>query len=240
MTQILNKPLDTLRLPELQALFAEITGQTTKSPNKTYLIRRINEVLAAQAEDALAEEQAIEREPDEVVETADETITEIQDAAPADEAPTEAMDEPAHADDDAAGETTADTEAESPEASEEPADADQTPLSKLGVAALQQRYLDVVGRPTGSSDKRYLIWKIREAQKGRVPVGPRTRRSPSEPAAEHMVLPVRMETSLVQRLDAAREHLGIKSRMDLFRRALSHYLRDAGETELATAILPEA
>ena len=44
-----------LRLPELQAKFAEVTGETTRSPNKTFLARRISEALQAAAASAKAE-----------------------------------------------------------------------------------------------------------------------------------------------------------------------------------------
>lgn len=36
-----------LRLPDLQAKFAEVVGETTRCPNKTYLLRRIREALEA-------------------------------------------------------------------------------------------------------------------------------------------------------------------------------------------------
>src|SRR5690606_23453509 len=57
-------------------------------------------------------------------------------------------------------------------------------LTKLSVEELQQLYTEVVGRNTGSSDKRYLVWKIREAKKGRIKTGPsadatRTARPPT-------------------------------------------------------------
>jgi hypothetical protein len=107
------------------------------------------------------------------------------------------------------------------------------PLTKLTVEELQQRYEDVVGRSTGSSHRRYLIWKIRQAKKGKIPVGPRKRRSPDEPAPEFKVLPLRMEAELVERLDAARERLGLKNRMQLFRDALQAYFAAQGENEVA-------
>src|SRR5690606_34561140 len=47
-------------------------------------------------------------------------------------------------------------------------------LTGLTIEELQARYLDVVGRPTGSADRGYLVWKIREAMKGKVPTGPRS------------------------------------------------------------------
>ena len=39
--------LSKLRLPELQARFAEIVGEPTRSPNKTFLLRKIGEALEA-------------------------------------------------------------------------------------------------------------------------------------------------------------------------------------------------
>ena len=42
-----------------------------------------------------------------------------------------------------------------------------------------------------------------------------------------------MDTALVQKLDAARERLGLKNRTELFRRSLCEYLTNAGETEIA-------
>ena len=107
------------------------------------------------------------------------------------------------------------------------------PLTKLTVEELQQRYQDVVGRSTGSSHRRYLIWKIRQAEKGKIPVGPRKQRSPDEPAPEFKVLPLRMEAEQVERLDAARERLGLKNRMELFRNALNTYFAAQGENEVA-------
>jgi hypothetical protein len=41
--------LDALRLPELQARFKEVVGEATKSPNRKFLIRRIEEALAKKA-----------------------------------------------------------------------------------------------------------------------------------------------------------------------------------------------
>jgi len=69
----------------------------------------------------------------------------------------------------------------------------------------------VVGRDTGSSAKNYLIWEIRQAQKGRIPIGPRRTRRADGEAPDFKVLPLRMEAELVTQLDEARERLGLKS-----------------------------
>ena len=47
------------------------------------------------------------------------------------------------------------------------------------------------------------------------------------------VLPLRMEAEIVARVDEARERLGLKTRMDLFRKSLADYLTAAGEHEWA-------
>jgi hypothetical protein len=47
--------LEELRLPELQARFAEIVGEPTRTPNKQYLLRRIAEALESKRADNEAE-----------------------------------------------------------------------------------------------------------------------------------------------------------------------------------------
>ena len=42
----------------------------------------------------------------------------------------------------------------------------------MTIEQLQALYLDKVGRPTDSVHRNYLTWKIREAEKGRITVGP--------------------------------------------------------------------
>jgi len=175
--------LSTMKVNELQAKFAEVTGETTRSPNKTFLIRRITEAL--QAAKAKAPE-------------ADAHDAEVETAAQTEAAPT--------------GEK----------------------LTKLDVPTLQARYLEVVGRSTGSDNKAYLIWKIREAQKGRIPVGPR--KSAHREGVTFKVLPLRMESDLVDKLDEAWRRQGLHSRMDLFRKSLQAFLASAGEADVAAML----
>jgi len=42
--------IQSLRLPELQALFREVLGEETRCPNRGYLLRRIGEALEAREE----------------------------------------------------------------------------------------------------------------------------------------------------------------------------------------------
>jgi len=106
-------------------------------------------------------------------------------------------------------------------------------LIDLDVPTLQSKYLDAVGRGTGSSNKAYLIWKIREAQKGRIPVGPR--QSTPREGVVYQTLPLRMEAVLVAKLDEVWRKRGLRSRMDLFRQSLQLYMNTVGETDVAAA-----
>ena len=112
-------------------------------------------------------------------------------------------------------------------------------LTKLSVPELQARYREVVGRDTGSSAKNYLVWKIRQAEKGKVPIGPRGNTRREGPGPDFKVLPLRMEADLVTQLDEARERLGLKSRMELFRRSLHAFLLEAGEVRVAELFASE-
>ena len=179
--------MEHLRLPELQAKYAEIVGEPTRCPNKTFLLRRIREALEARA--SVAED---------VQGTVDVTAT------PPIPAPLPL-----------------------PEG---------TKLTELSVDELQACYVATLLRPTRSRNARYLVWKIRQAQKGRVPVGPTSRRSSGEPPVEHKVLPLRMSAETVEALDDVWRRQGLKSRMDLFRHALDQYLTGVGEDAAAARV----
>lgn len=102
----------------------------------------------------------------------------------------------------------------------------------MTVSELQAMYEGVVGRPTGSENKGYLTWKIREAEKGRIPVGPRGARGGGEPV-EMKVLPLRLESRAIAQFDTAWKERGIKSRTEFFRQALAHYLAHVGASDTA-------
>lgn len=118
-----------------------------------------------------------------------------------------------------------------------PAPATKPPRGRFAAMAteqLQAAYAATVGRPTGSTDRRYLVWKIREAEKGRVPIGPReTRTADQQAATDTKILPLRLANDAVEALDGAWRGRGMKSRMELFRRALGHYLRHIGDRAAA-------
>lgn len=156
--------LTGLRLPELQARFAEIVGEPTRSPNKTFLLRKIREAIEARERQAAAAQ------------------TDSPTTAPV-----------------------------------------KMRLTKLSVAELQAMYREVVGRETRSSDSAYLVWKLRQAQKGRIRVGPIERRAPGE-AADVKVLPLRMTAAEVEALDEAWRRLGFKSRTAMLKKAIEAML----------------
>ena len=212
--------LEDLRLPELQARYAEVLGEETRCPNRRYLIRRITEALEARAAESEAE-------------TADESEA----AAQTQDMPAEPA--PQVTDGDAEAGATAGTGTDGPaeeEGTPEP-EAERPKLTQLSVEQLRERYLEVVGRPTGSTDRRYLMWKIRQAERGLIPVGPRRRREGPPPV--YKVVPIRLEAETVARLDEAWRRQGLKSRMELFRRALHDYLAAHGEDDVAALFAPE-
>jgi len=104
---------------------------------------------------------------------------------------------------------------------------DRQPTAPLGVGLWRWR------STTGSDDRRYLIWKIREAEKGRIPVGPRKTRERNGEPLDVKILPLRLEAEIVERMDEAWRSRGIKNRMEFFRRALGHYLTHLGAEDAA-------
>lgn len=125
---------------------------------------------------------------------------------------------------------------------EQPPKEEQSPsgkkLTEFPVQELRTRYVEIVGRNTNSQHRGYLIWKIRQAEKGRIPVGPIQRKSSDSDPQDFKVLPLRMPTHIVVQLDEARVRLGLGSRMALFRQSLQNFLSHAGEHEVAALFAP--
>ncbi|MCZ2135398.1 MAG: hypothetical protein LC098_08225 [Burkholderiales bacterium] len=160
------KSLEALRLPELQAKYAELVGEKTRSPNKKHLLSKIAQALEAR-------EQA----------NAKPTLQ------------TPATPEPVA----------------------------KVKLTKLSVPELQALHREIIGRETTSTDSAYLVWRVRQAQKGRIRVGPIERRAPGE-AADVKVLPLRMTAAEAEAMDEAWRRLGFKSRTAMIRKAIGAML----------------
>src|SRR3990167_1634471 len=192
-TKAKKENLAALGLPALWDRFNEATGETTKSPNKKFLVRRIEEALAARAADPAP--------------------------APVEESPRSAR------------------AASAPEPERTLAES-TSPMPRgrfasMTIEELQTKYLEVVGRATGSDDRRYLIWKIREAEKGRINVGPRKTRAHDGESLDVKNLPLRLEADVADKMDEAWRAKGIKNRMEFFRGAIGHYLALLGAHDAA-------
>jgi hypothetical protein len=190
--------LAALGLPALWERFKEATGETTKSPNKKFLVRRIEEVLAA---------RAVEPAP----------------------APAEELQRPTRTSARATPESVPETP---PDESVPPKPRGR--FASMTIEELQQKYLDVVGRPTDSVARAYLIWKVREAEKGRITVGPLKSRARDGQPLDVKILPLRLEADVADKMDEAWRAKGIKNRMEFFRGAIGVYLTQLGASDVAT------
>jgi hypothetical protein len=94
----------------------------------------------------------------------------------------------------------------------------------------RQRRLEKIGRSACSQEScdktlqrsAYLVWKLRQAQEGRIRVGPIERRSGG--TSDVKVLPLRMSAAEVESLDEAWRRLGFKSRTAMIRKAIEAML----------------
>ena len=251
--------LNTRTLPEIWEAFTEATGEVSKAPNKTYLLRRIREALEATAADetrlaernapsakptgeillwipaktpeqaaklealAKANEAAMATKATEATEATDEATTEILHWIPATTpeqiAKLEALakaNEAAKADEateaaEAADEATEATD-EATEAADEATKATHPLLvrgamQKMTTEDLVAAYGTEVGRPTGSTDRGYLIWKIRETLKGALPAGP-TKNASTATHEERRQVVLQMPPALVNAIDDAAKAAG--------------------------------
>ena len=109
--------LRKMKLNELQARFQEATGESTRCPNRKYLIRRIEEAIA---------EPAPEPPPAAEVSRRPSQLEQQEEAAEA-----------------------------GPAAASSPSPKGGR-FGSLTIDELRARYQEIVGRPTGSDDRRYV------------------------------------------------------------------------------------
>lgn len=103
----------------------------------------------------------------------------------------------------------------------------------MSVAELQALYAEKVGRPTGSNDRNYLTWKIREAEKGNVPVGPAKRKLYEGPTTP---ITIKLEDAFLEQLDDAGKDDGFKTRLAYLRDLIGKGLQVRGRSDLATMV----
>jgi hypothetical protein len=103
----------------------------------------------------------------------------------------------------------------------------------MTIEELQAKYLEVIGRNTGSDNRDYLAWKIREAEKGRIRIGPRKTRKQEGESLDVKILPLRLEAEIADRMDEVWRSKGIKSRTEFLRSAIAAYLTQLGARDVA-------
>ena len=183
------------RLPKLRAKYEEVLGESTRAPNKTYLLRRIRDGLEAKEAEAK--------------QTRKGRGTKAAKKA---------------------------SKAKAGGAARKERESDG--LTKLTVEELQERYLQDVGRETGSDNKGYLIWKIRMARTGKVRVGPARERK-HEPGTTQVV-PLTLPRETVAALDEVVERTTFANRSAFLKRAIHDLLKHQGFASLATEHFGEA
>lgn len=217
-----------LRLPELQKAFVDIVGETTRAPNKTYLLRRIQEALEAQdaanAEATSFQGGAGAVSVDHTCEAQKENGSQRIDytSAPQETEKLVSLNQSWRA----VGGARSESSHVLPK------------LTKMSVSELRAQYVYEIGRETGSYNRGYLIWKIRQARNGHITIGPLEGKQAIAQNNEHQTIPIRMRQATVARLDAARKRLKLKSRHELIRRALAEYLHVREEGDLAYELCP--
>ena len=105
----------------------------------------------------------------------------------------------------------------------------------MTVEELRTLYEQTVGRSTSSVDKPYLIWKILQAEKGKIRVGrvaPGQRREGALAAADK-TLPLTLTAAAVAAVDGAWARTGFPNRMSFLRAAIREALLNRGETDAA-------
>ena len=191
-----------MRLPELRTLFEKVTGKATRSPNKKFLIRTIVATLAARPKGGSRRGGG-------------------RNGGGRSGVPAAAMKT-------LAAETSSTPVATSPTHSAGAMRPRRSWANKT-VQDLQDMYLAVVGRSTDSDDRGYLIWKIREAEKGQVRVGPRKLRDPKD----IRTIPLCMDKTGVEMMDETWRATGFKSRNQFVNRAVGKLLTSLGADEAA-------
>lgn len=112
-----------------------------------------------------------------------------------------------------------------------PAAGNDTPRWRdLSTEQLRTMYREVVSRDTASTSRSYLIWKIREAKAGRVPVGPSKGRVHHGPTSAVTIL---IDEDVLKDLDKTAKQDGFTKRLPYMRDLMRRGLEVRGHAELA-------
>ena len=246
--------LEALRLPELQARYAEVTGEETRSPNKKYLSGTIVDRMAVAElveRHAAAEGTDAELATEEIAEAGTPPETDRGDRGDRRRRP-EIADHPAETEADPRSpprppETPADPRARTrTEAPAEPApekkprrkkadqtdgdtDAGEPKVSKMDVARPAGE-VQGADRPRESSSLEPPVPDL-AVPAGRRRAGSRPGRGPAARGGEKVdvkVLPMRVPTAAIDPLDEVWRKLGLRSRNEMFRAAMAAFLSTPG------------
>ena len=224
-----------LKLPhaDIRARYQAMFGEPPRSPNKVWMVNQLEERHAARKAEK-KESRALAHGAPSATRTARQAPVP---AAAADEAPGAAPEASAAPAREAAP-------SPAPGAPEEVAVADTGPDSAaqergrfrgMTVEELRGLYVEKVGRSTQSVDKPYLIWKITQAERGKIRVGrvaPGQRREGTLAGADK-TLPLTMTAAAVAAVDRAWARTGFPSRMSFMRTAIREALVRRGESDAA-------
>ena len=102
----------------------------------------------------------------------------------------------------------------------------------MSIEDLQALYTETVGRRTDSSERGYLTWKIREAEAGRVPVGPRK----DQIEGPKVAVTILFGTDTLAAIDAVAKEDGFPKRLAYLRDAIRRGLEMRGHAKVAALI----
>ena len=228
-----------LQLPhaDVRARYQAMFGEPPRSPNKVWMINQMEEHGARRAESEesrAASRGAPSRKRTTRLARGPATVAdEAFDAATAAGAAPECEAAPS-------------PEAEAPEEASLAGTAPDSATQELGryrsmtVEDLRRLYEEKVGRTTQSVDQPYLIWKITQAEKGKIRLGrvaPGQRREGTLAGADK-TLPLTLTAAAVAAVDGAWARTGFPNRMSFMRTAIREALLRRGESD-AAAHFPE-
>jgi hypothetical protein len=212
--------LESMRLPELQARYLEVLGESTRCPNRGFLVRKISEALVVSDARSKAPQAKA---------TTSESVVEPETA----ELSRSSLSEPRAPTDDELRAPESDPDRESASSADDAPCRPRGRFRGMTIEELQHKYLEVVGRPSRSEHKGYLIWKIREAEKGHVPIGPVQGRERAHEPADIKVLPLRIESAALAHIDGVWRKHGFGNRTTFLRSAIEHYLTHLDSAEVS-------
>jgi DNA-nicking Smr family endonuclease len=232
---------------EVRARYQAMFGEAPRSPNKTWMVNQMEERHNEKQAAAKAARAAAKAAPA-IAETADASETprprgrRRAEPEPEPEAPASDPSESAE-DAEAASEEAGDEEAAGTTVSAAKAAAvhlERGRFANMTVDELRTMYEQKVGRATSSTNKQYLVWKIAQAEKGRIRTGRvvHGQRLEGTFAKNDRTLPLTMTADAVHALDDAWPRLSFTSRMSFMRAAIGEALASRGE-ENAAAHFPD-